>query len=202
MRTEPTPQVRGDVEAHPETNASRRRLLRGGLGAAPVLMTAFSKPVIAGGVNCAPASSFASLNTSLPGNVVLCMGHTPDFWVQPQQMSAWPSPYVPNGGQATLFDTVFGSSGGYPGKTLRNVLSFASIAGRDALARYIVAALLNAAKGITPASVMSVGTVKTIWTAFCAVGYYEPTAGIRWYPDSSVPPGSGGLIVWLKTTMS
>ena len=184
------------------TQASRRLLLRGGLGAAPILMTAISKPVMAS-VSCAPASSFVSLNASRPMNSTTCGGRLPSYWKQGQNYSEWPTAYPANGSTKAMFDTNFGSVGGYPNQSLAYVLSLAGTdSGRDGLARFVVAALLNAAKGLTPSTVLSVMTAKAIWSDYVTKGYYEPTAGIRWYPDSSVPEGTGGLIAWIKTTMT
>lgn len=191
---------------HPDVNVqqARRRLLRGGLAAAPVLMSVASRPVMAGGQagRCTPASSFASINASRPDELYHCSGRTPGYWKQSQFFHLWPSPYKPQGNNATQFDDVFGAAGGYPGKTLLDVLSLEGNAGgRDALARHIVAALLNAASGKTPADVLSVSTVKAIWRDFVSQGYYVPTAGIQWYADHSVPAGTGGIIGWLQVTM-
>jgi hypothetical protein len=216
--TQPTTNTRpAPVEAS-RVFAGRRRLLQGASGVAPIMMTLVSRPVMAGSV-CTPASSFASINASRPDKQYNCSGLTPGYWKQEQKFWDWPKPYVPSatpvpgqGGQPdyspgkhakpTWFDSVFGSVGGYSGKTLLDVLSTdGNDIGRDALARHIVAALLNAAKGYTPPTVLSVQTVKNIWSSFVTKGYYEPTAGIKWYADSSEPPGSGGLIAWLKSTM-
>lgn len=102
----------------------------------------------------------------------------------------------------TTFDSVFGKQGGYDGKTLMEVLRLNSNSGRDGLARHLVAAYLNALKGLTPREVLDVPAIKNIWTSFVARGYFEPTAGIRWFPDYAEPANTtGGLIAWLKTTM-
>lgn len=157
---------------------------------------------MAGGGVCVPASSFASINASRPDLLFSCSGRTPGYWKQPQWFGQWPAPFVATGSGATKFDDVFGSAGGYAGKTLLQVLELqGNSMGRDALARHIVAALLNAKKGLTPANVLSVTTVKAVWRAFVTNGYYEPTAGIKWYPDYSVPAGTGGITPWLKSTM-
>lgn len=52
---------------------------------------------------------------------------------------------------------------------------------QDHVARHIVAALLNAQAGLTPA--VSVRTVKGIWNEYHSNGYFEPTAGVRWLSD-------------------
>jgi hypothetical protein len=187
----------GTIDARQAALTARRRILRGGLSAAPVLMAAAPRSVMAGGpMNCVPASSFASINASRPDLQFTCGGRTPGYWKQPQFFSEWPAPYTPT----TSFDSVFGSTGGYAGKSLLAVLELMG-GGRDAVARHIVAAVLNAAKGLTPANVLSVAIAKTVWTSFVTKGYYEPTAGIKWYADTSVPAGSGGIIQWLTSTM-
>lgn len=183
----------------PAPDTRRRRLLQGGLGAAPVLMSVASRPVMAAGERCVAPSSFTSLNVSGETLSYPCSGHKPDWWKQPQQYSQWPSANNKN----TAFDTVFGSYNGYPGKTLLDVLNLpAGDIGRDGLARHIVAALLNAQKTWTPSVVLGVTAVKAIWTSFVKDGYYEPTAGVRWYADTSTPANAGGgLIAYLKSTM-
>jgi len=167
---------------------SRRRLLRAGLGAAPVLMTVASRPVFAGGSGskvCKAPSSFVSINASVHGKTQYCDGRTPGYWKN--HTSSWPHPYE----TTTKFDTVFGSASGYPNKTLLYVLDLGG-GGKEELARHIVAALLNAAKGWTP--VLTVAMVIDIWQSWATLGYYEPTAGIHW--------DSAQITNYLKTTMS
>jgi len=48
----------------------------------------------------------------------------------------------------------------------------------DAVARHVVAALLNAQAGYTPA--VSAQVVKGIWHEYTSKGYFEPTAGVQW----------------------
>lgn len=184
-------------------STGRRRLLRGALGAAPVVLAATSRPVM--GATCMPASSFVSMNASRPDQGIMCGGRSPGYWGRPQWFSEWPAPYVPgpaSNPKATRFDDVFGSMQGYPGMTLLEVVNQDG-GGRNALARHIVASLLNAAKGLTPPTVLSVPIVKGIWADFVMNGYYEPTAGIKWYVDYAQPPEAGdGIVPWLKSTMT
>lgn len=191
-------------EAKSAALVARRRLLRGGLSVAPVLMAATPRSVMAGGPGfCVPASSFASINASRPDLMSTCSGRTPGFWKQPQKFVEWPGGYIPTGLNATLFDTKAGGAA-YPGKTMVDVLSLpGNSMGRDAVARHIAAALLNAAKGWTPSPAFGESFIKSVWAQFIATGsgYYVPTAGIKWYADYSVPAGTGGIIPWLKSTM-
>jgi hypothetical protein len=57
--------------------------------------------------------------------------------------------------------------------------------------RHIVAALLNAASGLTP--VLSVADVLIMWEEYATMGYFEPTAGVRWY--------HGEIVDYLLSTM-
>ena len=172
----------------PSVRVGRRNLLRGAIGAAPVMLTLVSRPVI--GASCSSASAFGSINASRPGPVPSCTGRSPGYW---KNHASWPAGYIATGSKATQFNTTFGNTGGYPGKSLRDVLIQGG-GGKDALARQIVAALLNAANGWVPPTVFSVSTVKAIWTSFVTTGYYSPTAGVKW--------NSTQIINWLTTTTS
>jgi hypothetical protein len=181
-------------------------LLRGGMAAVPVVMTIASKPVMAQSMRgrCATASAFGSINASRPANVTRCGGHDPDYWRGSQHFNQWPSGFVPtstpNGQRATQFEDCFPHSQSYRGQSLLQVLSTTS-QGRDEIARLCVAALLNSVKGLTPAHVLGPTIVRDVWTSFARRGYYEPTAGVRWYADDSAPAGSGGISEWLRSTM-
>src|SRR5438046_7128669 len=77
------------VSGH-ELSTTRRRLLRGGLAAAPVMMTLVSRPVLA--QTCTTPSGYVSANASRPGGSS-CSGYGPRHWYG--QMT-WPSSYKPN----------------------------------------------------------------------------------------------------------
>ena len=162
-----------------EPEASRRRLLQGGLAAAPVLMTLVSRPVLA--QNCTTPSGYVSANASTAGRGVACTGRTPGYWKQPQHFGAWTSYYYPTtaaGHQATLFDAVFTPH--YPHKTLLDVLN-PQIVGSgppNDVARHIVAALLNVAAGWTP--VLTITAVKDMWKEYITTGSYSPSSGVHW----------------------
>ena len=82
------------------------------------------------------------------------------------------------------------------------MVALSSDMGAEGLAKHLAAAYVNAVQGLVPPEVLSVPTIRNIWASFISRGYYEPTAGIMWYPDSAVPANPrGGLIAWLKTTM-
>ena len=72
------------------------------------------------------------------------------------------------------------------------VLKLPDARGRVALAKCVVAALLNARKGWTAPAVLSEATAKAIWSSCRTGSFFEPTAGVRWYADYSLPAGSRG----------
>ena len=183
---------------------ARRRLLRGGLSVAPVLMASAPRSVMAGGPGiCVPASSFASINASRPDLQSTCSGQGPDYWKESWNQSPWPSPCLATGSSATTFGAACGSSDTYyAGRTMLQVLrSNDADMTRGGLARYLCAAVLNAHSGKTHANVLGIATIRTVWAEYVARNYFEPTAGIKWYVDSSGPSGSGGIMQWLKSTM-
>ncbi len=244
-----TPEDRIDLPESPQpasmTQDSRRRLLRGGLAATPVLLTMASRPVMAN-TTCFPSSASVSANASRTAAGFACRGRSVGFWSQDTSFTEWPAPMASPGETkaaiaaataeaaaaagamkdtvalpstltdsvvtaeparstkmaATTFNSVFGNQGGYGTKTLIEVLRLNSNSGRDGLACHLAAAYLNALKGLTPSVVLDVVTVKNIWTSFVSRGYFEPTAGIRWFADYAEPVNPrGGLIAWIKTTM-
>lgn len=182
------------------SNGSRRRLLRGGLGVAPVLMTVASRPVMAG--VCESASSHTSLSGSRVAAADRCSGGSPTYWMSRSSTSGSSSSTAylmdvstSTGSLASItFGSVFGVAGGYGDKTFLQVLeSGHSSSSKDGLAAHLVAAVLNVQAGYTPATVLDVTRAQSIWSDYNALGYFEPTAGIRW--------DSAQIIDWLKTTM-
>jgi hypothetical protein len=174
--------------------ASRRRLLQGGLSAAPVLMTLVSRPVMAGA--CVSPSGFVSANASNTGPGVICTGHTPEFWISvAPPPSQWPPGFAPNMPFNAVFNNPpYSGYAGPPPKTLLQVLQLPANPPADDVARLIVAALLNAQAGLTP--VLTTQLVKHIWEEYLSTGFgfFSPTAGARWNHDE--------IIDYLRTTFA
>ena len=174
----------------PEPLPARRRLLRGGLAAGPVLMTLVSRPVLGGDRTgfgqCTTPSGFVSANASTAGRGVACTGRTHGFWKN-LSASQWPAPYTPT----MLFNAVFNNPAynPYNGKTLLDVLKLGGGPPNN-VARDIVAALLNAQAGLTP--VLTVIAVKHIWSEFITTGFFSPQSGAHWNADE--------IISYLATT--
>ncbi len=167
-------------------SAGRRRLLRGGLSAAPVLATFVSQPVHAT-YTCKSASAFTSANASRPA-VTPCNGCGPTWWKT--NTGSWVGCAT-----GTTFATYFTVTAAYPtGTTLLQVLNGVSTADSDKMARNLVAALLNIKSGRIGAGVFTEAQLKTIWTSALTTGYV-PTAG-------ATPWNAAGVNTWLGTVFS
>ena len=196
----------GGRDAHPPpsvpASGERRRLLRGGLAAGPVLMTVMSRPVL-GQTTCLAASAMTSVAPSGNRTVSVCSGLTPEQWKA--RASQWPTPYCATAEtsainkavsyqEPTLFHCPTTGLGGrvYGHRSMLDVIDLTQ-GGRnlDSLGRYIVAAMLNARAGRTP--VLSEAGVRMMWNDLVHRGYYEPTAGIRWTASE--------IVAYIKTTM-
>jgi hypothetical protein len=182
----------------PPPVGARRRLLRGGLAAAPVLMTLASRPVL-GQTACAAPSAFTSAASGAARTTSVCTGLSPRAWKA--HLASWPSPYCGvaqnwvGGHPATLYHCPTTGLGGrvYGDRTMLEVIDINEAGGdNSAVGRYIVAALLNARSGRTP--VLTETTVRNMWNDLVNRGYFEPTAGIRWTAPE--------IIAYLKTTMT
>lgn len=175
--------------------AYRRRLLQGGLAAAPVIATLASRPAFAAG-QCMSVTVFASLQanpaTSLrPGTFAQCHSH--GYWKQrvlpddPRTfagvgflaMSDWEFRFKEMGfrtitfGEATLYQVLWASGGdGF-------VLSFA----RDCVAAFLDATLYGPQAGYTAQQITD------MWNGIMGpgpgMGNWSPSPGVTWYYDES-----------------
>ena len=174
---------------------ARRRLLKAGVAAAPVLTTLVSRPVL--GTQCTTCSAFTSMTGSRVAAYSACTGRSPDTWAGTK---TWPDPYHAsdkngaNGYSATLYHcTTTGLNGTtFSPNTMLVVMQSPDDGGVVSLGRYIAAALLNARLGVTP--VLSEALVRGMWNDYLARGYFEPTAGVRW--------GAADLVRYIRSTMS
>ena len=170
-----------DVDA--VRNVGRRRILQAGISAAPVIMTVASRPVLATtnppGI-CESPSGFVSATVSGQTGM-MCAGLTPGYWKQDQHFWAWHTPYYPTtvtgsgGHHATKFKSVF-----MPDLPIANLTFLAVLAPQTSgsgppynVARHLVAAVLNLAAGYVPATILSLDTIKNIWTQYTANDCYN-----------------------------
>ena len=190
-----TDETASSITALP-ASTGRRRLLRAGLGATPVLFTAAAKPVL-GQTLCTAASAMGSAGSAVMRTASICSGLTPSQWKE--RASQWPLPFCGTASgytqtEATLYHCpVTGFAGRVFGQlTMLEVLDVGEGGvGPRAAGRYMVAALLNACSGRTP--VLTETSVRNMWNDLVTHGYYEPTAGVRWQALE--------VIAYLKTTM-
>lgn len=164
--------------------AGRRRLLQGGLGAAPLLMTLVSRPVLGTGkgFQCRPPSGFVSMPTSGHGQPLICRGLSPGYW---KNHDDWPHGFYPVSTKyktATKFSPFFSNSPYPASKTFLEVLQTGG-GPPNSVARHMVASVLNVASGRVPGTVLTIPLLKTMWIDYRSNGYFEPTAGIKWYHD-------------------
>jgi hypothetical protein len=157
------------------------------MAAAPVLMTLASRTAL-GESRCATPSAFTSINSSRASRrISTCAGRWPEFWQR--NPDEWPAGFSPS----TRYHSPTTGLGGtfFANRTLMEVLQ-SSGGGQVALARHIIAGLMNARAGLTP--LLSEFAVRNMWNEFVSRGYFEPTAGVRWYADE--------MILYLRSTMS
>jgi hypothetical protein len=185
-----------------DPTAMRRRLLRGGVGFAPILLESVPRSLLAEAADAAtmPPLARGGARSSAPSRL-RCAGLTPESWADRWLAYDWPVEYVRDGDDATRFDEVFGERGGYPGATLLDVLQSPADSGKEGVARFAVAAMLNAAKGLTPAHAFGTDVVLAMWYSYVALGYCIPTPGVKWHADASEPVGAGSIIQWLESGM-
>ena len=170
---------------------SRRGFTKSGLALSGVILTLASRPVMA--CTCQSPSGFISGNVSASGTPPQCYGLSPGYWKNHPE--AWPSPYKAGTcssgcGQAanwttvgaTMFAAVFNCSNHgaiYANYTMFQVvrLGGGSVDPQE-LGAHIVAALLNARKGLTP--VLTEAQVINMFNEWNQRRYFEPTAGVKW----------------------
>lgn len=171
----PTPSVAG---------LSRRRLVRAGLSAAPVMAALKSNSVLAGDHTCIRPSSFSSLTAA---QMKVSQGRTLKTDYECQSHGYWKSH---NAGLATDFKektkflsatTGFTQNPGavYTKMTLQEVLNEGGNRNNAALARHVVAAFLTAtAFNNDPTRVLlTKSQCQSIWNG---QGVWSPFAGTTW----------------------
>lgn len=174
-----------DQSKAPSTGVSRRRLMRAGLSAAPVVMALKSNSVLAtgtsGGGYCVKPSTFASLGAAairIPNasqaprinKAHTCFSHV--YW-KTHNDGLNPSDFKTNiGFLSNTTGFIRNPDSVYTGKTIQEVLEMTG-GGHIALARHITAAYLTA-RVFPDSAVLSVEDCKAIWNNG---GNWSPVAG-------------------------
>lgn len=192
---------------------SRRRFTKSGLAASGVLLTLASRPSLGAAV-CQSPSGFLSGNVSQNGTPQICSGRTPGYWGTNTDTShKWPLPYKtgactntkytqqynswsPSGAtmykNSTLGFHCTGHGAGYLNYSMMQVILLGGSGDPYQLGAHCTAALLNARMGWTP--VLTEAQVRGMFNDYASQGYYEPTAGVKWYPAD--------IVTYLKSTMT
>lgn len=171
--------------ATPHAGLNRRRLVRAGLTAAPVMAALHSNTVLAGGGDhsCIRPSSFSSLKLA---QMKVSRGREIRDDYECKSHGYWKNN---NGNLATDYkktkflssDTGFSANPGnaFQGKSLQEVLRMTGNANNTALARHVVAAFLSAksARNDPDRVLLSVAQCQAIWNG---QGNWSPFAGANW----------------------
>ncbi|NHZ43617.1 hypothetical protein [Massilia aquatica] len=188
---------------------ARRRFTRAGLGASGVLMTLASQPGMAATVCASPSGSLSNglQSSHRPDNPLTCGGSSPGFYAN--NLSGWPSNPAPtrkfkdvftvNASQAMLGELtlaeVFKTSGNKNGgKGGKGPFKSEDLDPHN-VASHVLAAYLNIQS--KRSTVLTETQLRAIWHEYQfngggKVGYYSPTAGVKWYGDD--------IVAYLKTT--
>jgi hypothetical protein len=165
------------------------------MGAAPVLATLASRPVL--GKQPTQGSAQPSLGGSLAPNKQASAGRSPAEWVD---TDTWPNPYYAcdQSGEADYAATLYhspatGLAGAtFTGSTMLAVLQSADAGDVHSVGGYVAAALLNARQGLTPT--LSEPMVRAMWNQFAERGYFEPVAGVRW--------DAADIVTYIRSTIA
>ncbi len=199
-----TGQDHREASANPasEVSGMRRRLLRGGLSSAPLLVTLTSRPVLA--QTCfSPSETLSGTLSHKADDLPVCNGRSPGMWKtlgedtsNPRHadgtVAQWPIP------TSTAFHKVF-PRGSYANfVTVRkngttkdlSMLEVMQLSGAEDPAKigfHFVGAYLNILVGLVDPRAMTAPRLVALWTEWVNKGYYTPYAGATpWYAEDIV----------------
>ncbi|MFT4173716.1 MAG: hypothetical protein QM639_14225 [Rhodocyclaceae bacterium] len=191
-----TPHTSDAPSPAPAVQEARRRLLRGGLIGAPVVLTLVSRPVLAQ-ETCASPSRAMSGNLSRPvTGLPPCAGRTISYYTPPERCPIKTKDYP--------FSRLF-SQGSYSGcnfgtKTVYQVLNLRSPTVDQRLGQCFTAALFNIRAGLVSPKVLTETTLRNIWNEYAGKnGTYQPFAGgpmwrardlLAYFDGSGIVPGA------------
>lgn len=167
---------------------SRRQFVRGACAVVPVVLTVGSRSALANG-GCLSPSASASINLlhSRPDRTGgSCAGRTPEYW---QSAAVTQNNFL---ARNTLFSTPF--SGGFPEKTIEQVIIGNGTQDPQQLGAYLGAAWCNLRMGWVDESVLSLEVLGKMWEGRSS-GYHPIDGALLpvWGPED--------IVTYLKTTM-
>ncbi|MFB9243769.1 hypothetical protein IV454_08860 [Massilia antarctica] len=193
------------------TGSARRRFTRTGLGVSGVLMTLASQPGMAANTCASPSGSLSNglQSSHKPDNPVTCGGNSPGFYKN--NPSGWPaSPAATSSrtfkdifpvnanqtalGNLTLMEVFNTNGGGKHAIGGKGPFKSEDIDPHN-VASHVLAAYLNILTGRS--TVLTEAQLRNIWREYQTtgggkLGYYAPTAGVKWYGDD--------IVAYLTTT--
>ncbi len=199
----PLPESRPDAEASASLNRRRRALLRGGVGAAPVLLTLTSRPVQAAN-SCVVASSFVSVATFRSRNPtttsIKCATLTCEDWYNLACLPTTGTTVRPDY-MSTTVGTLLGTTTSlHNGRTLWEVLKNSPYGivrfGQTGVVQHLISMALNIQQKQVPMpGNVNLPYLQGVWQNYVANNgrYKLPQSGINW--------DSGQLISWLRMLM-
>lgn len=180
------------------TSASRRRLLRGGLGASPVLLTLASRPV--GAATCTVASSFVSVATFKsrnPGASAQCASRNCEWWKTECTSGATYKAYMDSTPVSTHLGATSPTSS-YASRTLSSIMRDAAgiqTGSELGVIQHLVALSMNVKTGSATPGNVTLAYINSVWSNYKLNGniFKLPSSGITW--DSTA------LITWARMLM-
>jgi hypothetical protein len=181
----------------PTRGLARRRFTRAGILATGAISTVANATGTI--TKCATASGSLSggLASHTPTIKPVCGGLSPGGWLQPGGGEVWPC------AKTKKFGTVFSCSGKtakYANYTLYNLLDPQYMKNKGQtddymIARHFVASYLNVISVPSKTNVITYQILKNMWNAYnSAKGYYEPSAGVKWYGPQIVAYLAGIMV--------
>jgi hypothetical protein len=165
------------------TKESRRRFVRGVGLATPVILAVSSRSALATGGLCLSPSATASIalqNSRPDREKTACSGGSHGFWKNASRSDHHNHTFwIKSGAGGKLFSDVFGDSGAFPGKTLKDVVRQNAGADPSNLGANLVAAWCNLNVGFVPATVLSLQQMKDMWR-YRNSGYMPVPGGDAW----------------------
>lgn len=176
---------------------SRRRLLRGGLSAAPVVLTLASAPVAAG--QCAFASSFVSAaagGSRAAAGVQLCSGRSPNDWAS--SLGAWPAGVKRVADSNGAADTFTGRIGPLLTSAIPSTVSLQELLVNhgSSIEAHVTAVWLSAYAGLLQAPFADGAAVQALWSSI------HRDSGLRYGPGATQLLSLEETKVWLARTWS
>lgn len=168
--------------------SGRRRFVRGVGLATPVVLTMASRSALARTCFSPSAQASITLDNSRAQGGASCSGRSPGYWWNAKKNH--PDDWSASGAEGVLFSSIF--PGGFPDKTLREVLGLNGNQDQWQLGAHLVAAWCNLQTGKVPSSVLSLQTMQAMWAG--RSGSYQPVPGVFWNGED--------IVKYIQTTFS